>query len=401
MEKYMQKFLQLVFAFILVTCIAACGGGGTTTATQIYDDQPLVFATANTPKMGGAIQGTPLALSTGNNNLVSTFVGISGSAGFSNYSTVYGPPATFNHPTDITTADGTNFYVADYGNNVIRKVTTSGLVTTLQCTDVNTGIAVGFNRPTSITIKGDGSQLYVVDSGSNTIRFIDIGTNKVTTIGSATGLYGSVDSAVPADVRFNQPKGITTDSFNVYVADYGNHTIRRIDITTKAVSTLAGTSGLFALTNAKRADARFYLPGRITTDGQNLYLTDFGNRAIRQIDLSTGMVTTIAGTSGALGQDDGTIDGIGTDARFNQPNGITTDGTYLYVTDSYHNTVRRIDKAFPHTVSTISGISRTDGVGGAVNSPAIPSFYNPVGITTDGASLFVADSINNIIRKIH
>ena len=400
MEKYMQKFVHYIFLAFFVTCIAACGGGSATTAATSIYDLPLVFAPANTAKIGGAIQGTPLVLITGNNNSVSTFTGVSGSAGFSNYSTVNGPPAAFNHPTDITTADGINFYVADYGNNVIRQVTTSGLVTTLPCTDINTGIAVGFNRPTSISIKGDGSQLYVVDSGSNTIRFIDIGTNKVTTIGSTTGLYGSVDSTVPADVRFNQPKGITTDGFNVYVSDYGNHTIRRIDITTKAVSTLAGTSGLFGFVNGDKEAARFYFPGRITTDGQSLYLADFGNRAIRQIALSTGTVTTIAGTSGALGLDDGTIDGIGAVARFNQPNGITTDGRYLYVTDSYHNTIRRIDKTAPYAVTTIAGISRTDGIGGDVNSPGIPSFYNPVGITTDGISLFVADSINNIIRRI-
>lgn len=389
----MQKYVQYMFFLFFIACIAACSGSGTATtaATPIYD-LPTVFATLPDASMGGAVQGgiplTPV-------NTVSTLAGTAGSAGLINDT---GSVARFNHPTDITT-DGTYFYVADYGNNAIRQVTTAGAVTTLACTDVVTGVAIGFNRPSSITT--DGINLYVVDTGSNTIRIIEITTSKVTTIGSTTGLTGSVDSTVPADVRFNQPIGITTDGVHLYVSDSGNSTIRRINITTKAVSTLAGTSGsIGSTTDVSQGAARFNQPGRITTDGINLYLTDFGNRTIRKIEIATGAVTTIAGTPGKLGLDEGTADGIGITARFNQPNGITTDGTFLYVTDSYQNTIRRIDKSAPYNVTTISGISGTAGIGGAVNSPGTPSFYNPVGITTDGTSLLVADSYNNIIRKI-
>jgi sugar lactone lactonase YvrE len=354
--------------------------------------------------MGGAIQGTALALSDGNVNKVSTLAGIAGIAGFNNYSATSSIKALFNHPTDITT-DGTDFYVTDYGNSVIRKISPSGLsVTTLQCTDEN-GLPSGFNHPSGITT--DGTNLYVVDSGSNSIRFITIATNKVyRVVGSTTGLAGSVDSTDITEARFNLPIGITTDGVNLYVTDYNNATVRRIVIATGAVSTLAGTSGEIGSVDGELGAARFNRPGRITTDRVNLYLTDTFNRIIRKIDILTGTVTTIAGTAGPLSADAGTTDGIGTAARFNLPNGITTDGTHLYVTDMYQNTIRKIVIATGN-VTTIAGIPKPDpgdptlGTGGAVDSAeGAPSFYTPEGITTDGTSLYVADFANNTIRKI-
>jgi sugar lactone lactonase YvrE len=396
----MHKSVHYIVALLFAVCIAACGGKGNNTAATKIDSQSPTHAMPSLPLppntlKGGTIQGTALVLG----NKVSTFTGAAETAGFGNYSTTNGPPAKFNHPTGITT-DGTSFYVADYGNKLIRKVTSAAVVTTLP---------IAFNLPSDITT--DGVNLYVVDAGSNTVRIIDIKTNEVTTIGSTNNQAGSVDSTNPADVRFFIPIGITTDGFDLYVTDSGNHTIRRINIATKAVTTLAGISQSSGADDGRQGVARLNRPGRITTDGVNLYLADFGNRSIRRIDILSGTVTTIAGTSTPGGPEkinqdnNGTADGIGTAARFYQPNGITTDGTYLYVTDTYQNTVRRVDKAFPYSVTTISGIAKafsdpTLGSGGAIDSPGTPSFFSPIGITTDGVSLFVADSANSTIRKI-
>jgi len=415
----MQRSILYIAAFFLATCIAACGGGNsstTATTTPIYD-RPLALAPAMSA-MGGAVQWKPLNLLDGNSNTVSTFAGVPGTAGFANYSAASDPPAKFNHLTDITT-DGISFYVADFGNNLIRKVTSAGVVTTLVCTDAATGLPVGFNQPSGITT--DGSNLYVADSGSNTIRIIEIKTSsyRVVTIGSNTGLAGFTDVAVAspattADVtlaRFNQPIGITTDSVNLYVTDSGNHAVRRINILTRAVTTLAGIPLSVGAADGGQGVALFNRPARITTDGVKLYLADFGNRTIRMVDILSGIVTTIAGaaTPGIpekISKDNnGTADGIGAAARFYLPNGITTDGTYLYVTDTYQNTIRRVDKSFPYSVTTISGVAKafldpTLGKGGSVDSPGTPSFYSPIGITTDGSSLFVADSDNSTIRKI-
>jgi len=406
----MQRSIPYIAALLFVACIAACGGSGNsaTTIAPVYD-HPSALAAAMT-HIGGTVQGSPLNLIGGNNNTVSTFTGVPGSPGFVNYSTTNGPPAKFNHPTGITT-DGINFYVADYGNNLIRKVSSAAVVTTLACTDAVTALPVGFNQPSDITT--DGANLYVVDSGSNTIRVIEIATSsyRVTTIGSTTGLAGSVDSTNPADARFSTPIGITTDGVNVYVTDSGNHAVRQINIASKAVTTLAGIPRSSGATDGGQGIALFNRPGRITTDGVSLYLADFGNRMIRMIDILTGTVTTIAGastpgvTEKISENNNGTADGVGSVARFYQPNGITTDGAYLYVTDSYQNTIRRIDKAAPYSVTTISGAGKpiSDpelGKGGSLDSPGTPSFYTPIGITTDGVSLFVADSGNSTIRKI-
>lgn len=413
----MLKYVQLISVIFIAASIAACGGSdtATTAATPIYDyvdSQQLSLADATSTLMGGAVKGGAISTKPSDYSYsVSTFTGIAGSAGFSNYSTTNGPPAMFSLPTDITT-DGTNFYVADYANNAIRQVTDLGVVTTLQCTDVDTGDDTGFNLPFSLTT--DGTNIYVVDAGSNTIRFIEIATKIVTTVGSTEGLAGSVDvevvsPATTADrtlARFNRPTGITTDGINLYVADSGNSTIRRINIATKAVTTLAGTSGSVGSADGAPRIARFNLPQRITTDRTSLYVTDFNNRTVRQIDISTGTVTTLAGTPGLLDKESaGSIDGFGPAARFNQPNGITTDGINLYVTDKYQNTIRKIVISTGE-VTTIAGIAipSTDdknyGIGGAVDSPGEPSFDTPTGITTNGTSLFVADTYNHTIRKI-
>lgn len=382
----MRNYATYLLILLSVAGMAACGGNGTkVSATTVYD-HPASTVPSN-PKMGGAVQGTALVLS-------STVSTIAGSAGITGLTDASGAAARFHHPTDITT-DGVNFYITDFLNNAVRKMDPAGVVTTLACTDAVTGAAISFNRPTGITT--DGTNLYVVDSGNNAIRFIDLASNKVTTIGSASSLAGAVDSTIKTDVRFNQPTGITTDGVNLYVTDSANYTVRRIVIATAAVSTLAGSAHTIGSADGIAGAARFNQPARITTDGTYLYLTDFINRTIRRITITTAAVTTIAGSVGPLGADQGTTDGIGTAATFNQPNGITTDGTHLYVTDSYNNTIRKVVIA-TGAVTTISGIP---GTAGHIDTPdGTPSFNTPVGITTDGAALFVADSQNSTIRKI-
>lgn len=404
----MQKFITILSVLIITAFIAGCGGGSSTTAanTTTYDTPPTT-APSNT-HMGGAVQGGAIKAKFSNYS-VSTFAGSVGTAGFTNNSTTTLPTtAKFNHPVGITT-DGTNLYVADYNNSAIRRIDlTSKKVTTLTDLKDTNGVLVTLNHPSDITT--DGINLYVVDSANNVIRIFDKDKKIVTTIGSTTGLAGAVDSKVPTEVRFNQPTGITTDGENLYVTDSHNHTIRRIVISSNAVTTLAGAPGAAGFaegalsTDRTKSDARFNLPARITTDRENLYVTDFNNKTIRKIVIKTGAVTTIAGSAGIIGS---TVSAAtGATARFNQPNGITTDGTNLYVTDSFNNTISKIvisnETTFSGPVTMIAG---TVGIAGSVNTvDATPvkvvSFDTPIGITTDGTSLFVADSQNNTIRQI-
>ncbi|MDQ1362530.1 MAG: hypothetical protein QG652_390, partial [Pseudomonadota bacterium] len=190
----------------------------------------------------------------------------------------------------------------------------------------------------------------------------------------ALGAPGGTDGS-GTTASFNQPGGITTDGANLYVADTNNNNIRKIVIATGEVTTLA--SG-------------FNRPSGITTDGTHLYVADTFNNKISKVVIASGTVTTLAGTGNP-----GASDGSGMAASFNQPYGITINGTNLYVADTNSNKIRKID--ITGLVTTLAG-SGTPGATDATGTAA--SFYGPKAITTDGANLYVADTNTNRIRKI-
>ena len=162
--------------------------------------------------------------------------------------------------------------------------------------------------------------------------------NNVTTIAGSAGTKGSADGTGTA-ATFYCPIGITTDGTNLYVADQGNHTIRQIVLSTLAVTTIAGRAGTTGSADGTGTAATFYNPTGITTDdGTNLYVADYGNHTMRKIVIATGAVTTVAGYAGFIGSADGPVGA----AAFYYPSGITTDGTNLYVTDTDANTIRKI-----------------------------------------------------------
>jgi sugar lactone lactonase YvrE len=141
-----------------------------------------------------------------------------------------------------------------------------------------------------------------------------------------------------AAASFNRPQGITSDGLNLYVVDSGSDTIRQIVIATGVVSTLAGTAGTAGAADGTGTAASFNYPRGITADGINLYVADTYNHTIRQIVIATGVVSTLAGTAGVFGL----ADGVGTTALFSSPQGITSDGSSLYVVDSGNNIIRKI-----------------------------------------------------------
>jgi len=369
-SEFFRDLLQYVsLACIILTLLLLCACGGN-------------------PSSGGST----VTNATQNNNVTT----IAGSAGANGSADGTGTAARFYHPFGITT-DGTNLYVTDHSNSTIRKIVIStGAVTTMAgSAGVNgsadgTGTAARFYHPFGITT--DGTNLYVTDYGSSTIRKIVISTGAVTTIAGSAGVVGSADGTGTA-ATLNYPTGITTDGTNLYVTDTYNSTIREVVISTGAVTTIAGSRAIGSADGTGTA-ATFYYPTGITMDGTNLYVADNGNSTIRKIVISTGAVTTMAGSAGAIGSADGT----GTAAAFNYPIGITTDGTNLHVTDSGNNTIRKIviSTGGVTTVANFAGaIGSADGTGTAAR------FNYPSGITTDGTNLYVTDTDNNTIRKIY
>ena len=237
-----------------------------------------------------------------------------------------------------------------------------------------TGAAARFSGPSGVAADNQGN-IYVTDSGNNTIRKITPG-GLVTTIAGLAGVKGSADG-MGTNASFNLPTGIAVDTNgNLYVADEFNDTIRKITPvgTNWVVSTLAGQVGIASLTDGLGTNALFSTPAGVAVDGAgNVYVADTANDVIRQIN-SFGFVSTIAGQPHHPGSSDGTNNG----AQFYMPFGITVDAaTNIYVTDGINDTVRKIvPVAAGWAVSTIAGqvlvAGSTDGVGtnAQFNGPA-------------------------------
>ncbi|MBS1520988.1 MAG: hypothetical protein JST50_08335 [Bacteroidetes bacterium] len=319
----------------------------------------------------------------------STVVAGSDTAGLVNGT---GKAVKFNHPFGLAVDANGNLYIADEGNSVIRKMDSTGLVSTFAGVGGVKGSANGvdslatFNKPFGVATDAAGN-VYVADAGNNQIRMIGI-TGMVSTF-AGTGIAGG--SNVADSVSFNSPLGVAVDQTgNVYVADYENNLIRKI---TQAgvVSTLAG-SGAQGADDGLDTAATFNLPEALAVDAAgNVYVADNGNNLIRKVT-PAGQVSTFAGS----GQP-GSGDGKGASASFNSPFGIAIDANgNLYVADSGNNLIRKITT--DGTVTTIAGSGSKgakDGTGKAA------SFNIPAGIAVDKAgNIYVADENNNLIRKI-
>jgi len=275
--------------------------------------------------------------------VVTTLAGLAGTSGSTNGT---GSAARFNNPYGIACDTSGNIYVSDANNQTIRKIVAStGVVTTLagsagQFGSANgTGSAARFWDPYGIACDTSGN-IYVADSSNNTIRKIVASTGVVTTLAGLAGSQGSTDGTGSAS-RFNNPWGVACDtSGNVYVADTINSTIRKIVASTGVVTTLASSAGQFGSADGTGSAARFNYTSGITCDTYgNIYVADYGNYTIRKIVASTAVVTTLAGSAGSQGS----TDGFASAARFNYPNGVAYNAstTALYIADTYNSTIRK------------------------------------------------------------
>jgi len=195
-----------------------------------------------------------------------------------------GVEASFNSPCGIAIDVSGNVYVADTDNNMIRKITPAGAVTTLagsgnQGSAEGTGTEASFYRPKDVTVDSLGN-LYVADYGNNKIRKIT--QSGVVTTFAGSGNQGSAEGT-GTEASFYQPKGVTVDSLgNLYVADYGNNKIRKIT-PSGVVTTFAG-SGIDGSNNGAVNIATFYGPSGVAVDASgNVYVADYGNHKIRKI----------------------------------------------------------------------------------------------------------------------
>ena len=309
-----------------------------------------------------------------------------------------GAAARFRFPQGVAVDSNGNAYVSDTYNYTVRKINSAGVVTTFagtagqQGSADGTGAAARFKSPSGIAIDSSGNA-YVADNSGSTIRKISP-AGAVTTLAGTAGVTGSADG-IGALARFNLLQGVTVDSNNnVYVADSENATIRKVT-TAAVVTTFAGTAGSRGSADGVGAAARFDVPLSVAVDPSgNFYLADVGNHTIRKIT-SAGVVTTFAGTAGIAGSADGT----GAAARFDYPVGVTVDSSgNIYVADWGNATIRKITSA--GVVTTLAG---TAGKRGFADGNGVDSkFGYPWGVAIDSSNnaLYVTDLLKSTVRKI-
>ncbi len=324
--------------------------------------------------------------------VVTTLAGLAGSPGSADGT---GSAARFNEPCGLAMDSAGNVYVPDYGDDTVRKVTPGGVVTTLAGLAGSPGSADGtssaarFNGPSGAAVDSAGN-VYVADWGNSTIRKVTPG-GLVTTLAGLAGSSGTNDGTGSA-ARFNQPGGVAVDSAgNVYVADSYNYTIRKVTAG-GVVTTLAGRAGVFGSADGTGSAAQFDYPTGVVVDSAgNVYVADYDNDTIRKVTPG-GVVTTLAGRAGISGS----ADGPGSAARFNQPSWVALDGAgNLYVTDMYNDTIRKVTPG--GVVTTLAGLAGSPGNADGTGSAA--QFNWPYGVAVDSAgNLYVAEFDNNTIR---
>ncbi len=303
--------------------------------------------------------------------------------------------STFNNPHGIALDCFGNIYVADRFGHQIRKITQSGIVTTLAGSG-NSGDLDGqgtnaeFNEPWGLCADSVGN-VYVADTRNNKIKKIDVAGNVTTIAGS--GNFGTSDGPGLAST-FGNPTGIEIDDNGIiYVADHLTHIIRKID-PTGFVSTIAGQPFVASFQDGVGNSAHFNRPYGLEIDNDNnIIVADEWNHRIRKVT-PTGVVTTIAG-GGIIGSQDGP----GTGATFNYPWDVAVDSAgNMFVADGYNDVIRKIDVAGNVTtyVGTAGNSGATDGTGPAATFNGATSIAYLK--TTD--ELYVGDAYNNLVRKI-
>ncbi len=285
-----------------------------------------------------------------------------------------------------------NIYLADVVNQLIRKISTTGVVSTLAGNGIRgyadgTGTSASFNNPLDLAVDGTGN-IYVADQGNNRIRKIT--PAGVVTTFAGSGVPGFADGTGTASM-FKEPYGLTIDAAgNLYIADTENNRIRKIT-PAGVVTTIAGSTAGYQ--DGPASVSKFYRPMDVAVDGSgNLYVVDEANRRIRLIDVA-GNVSTFAG-NGSLGF----INGTGTSAAFNGAFHLSIDASgNLYLADANNHAIRKITPAA--VVTTIAGNGTNGSADGAGSSA---QFFYPYGIAVDATgNIIIGDGLNYKIRKIN
>jgi hypothetical protein len=314
-----------------------------------------------------------------------------------------GPAATaqLNEPKGIAIDTAGNLYVSDRGNNVVRKITTNGIIITLAGSgkegyngDGGPAISARLDSPDGVAMDSAGN-LYIVDTGNSCVRKVDA-SGRITTVagqgpkydGDFGGYSGDGGSAVSAKLHF--PKGISIDlAGNLYIADTDNNRIRKVDAEGK-ITTVAGSGPKgYGGDDGPAISAQLSAPSGVAVDPMgNLYIADTDNRRIRKVD-TRGIITTVAGNGTEGSESDGCP---AVAALLNFTSGIALDMVgNLYIAEGR---IRRVDQT--GTITTAAGNGQEAGDKGG---PAILANVSAAAVTVDGTgTIYFSDGASRVWR---
>jgi uncharacterized protein (TIGR03437 family) len=334
----------------------------------------------------------PYTISTVAGNGTSGFSGDAGAAS----------SAQLNTPSAVAVDRGSSLFIADQANQRVRKVASGGTISTLAGNGTaaylgDTGIATSaeLHAPYSVALDSSGN-VYIADTFNNVVRKVST-AGIITTVAGFGGLGYSGDSGPAIFAAFNRPLGVALDAAgNIYIADTGNNVIRKVS-TSGTITTIAGVAfPAYAGDGGLATKAYLNAPSRVTPDAAgNLYIVDTGNEVIRKVD-SAGIITTIAGdgTCGYSGDF-----GPASSARLCRPRDLVVDSSgNLFIADSFNSRIRRVGADGIITTIAGNGVFGYTGDGGPALAAAL---FFPNGLALDaGGNIYFADSQNHVIRKL-
>lgn len=312
-----------------------------------------------------------------------------------------------NMPKGVFVDGSNNVFISDTYNHRIRKVNGStGIITTIAGNGTNgysgdgaAAINAELSQPSGVFLDGSGN-VFIADAGNNRIRKISASTGIITTI-AGTGTAGYTgDGSVATSAELDVPYGVFVGgSGNVFIADFYNYRIRKVNGSTGIITTIAGNGiGTYAGDGAAAINAQINRPKGVFVDGSgNVFIADTDNNRVRKVSASTGIITTVAGngTYGYAG--DGSA---ATSAELYGPSGVFVDGSgNLLIAEEGNLRIRKVS-ASTGIITTIAGNGMQGYAGdGAVATNA--ELNIPFGVFVDGSNnVFIADTYNNRIRKV-
>jgi hypothetical protein len=332
------------------------------------------------------------------NKAWATGTGVAGYSGDAGPATV----ATLNLPDGVAVDGAGDLFIADSTNNRIRKVSPTGVITTIAGTgtagysgDGGAATLAKLNFPTDLALDGAGN-LFVADFYNSRVRKISA-SGVITTV-AGSGMPGYSGNGGPATLaRMTSPAGVDVDAAgNLYIADYGNSTVREVS-TAGLITTVAGTgaSSGYSGDGGPATSAQLKSPADVAVGGGNIYIADSGNSRVRKVTPG-GTITTFAGTGAATYSGDG---GPATSASFLWPVGLAVDSSsQVFVADLSGNRVRKIDGS--GTITTVAGTG-TAGYSGDGGPATSAKLFGPARVNLDSAgNFFISDSSNNRVRKV-